>query len=69
MGVTDWVAKMLQLPEVFLNSHEGHGAGMIQVNFTEKYEYPMICFNGINNKQDMYFVVKARALLQNSLGL
>lgn len=35
--VTDWLAQMLKLPEYFLNSHSGPGAGMIQVGTAIKY--------------------------------
>lgn len=29
----DWVAKMLDLPEHFLNNHPGPGGGVIQVSY------------------------------------
>ena len=33
MAVVDWLAKAFQLPQLFLNSSPGYGAGMIQVEF------------------------------------
>ena len=40
MAAMDWVAKLLQLPEEFYNSHPGPGAGMIQVKLkTLKFSY------------------------------
>lgn len=44
MGVTDWVAKMLDLPSEFLNFHEGHGAGMIQVRFRKEKKLGMFLY-------------------------
>uniref|UniRef100_A0A915I6Y0 Aromatic-L-amino-acid decarboxylase n=1 Tax=Romanomermis culicivorax TaxID=13658 RepID=A0A915I6Y0_ROMCU len=37
MVVLDWIAKILDLPEYFLNSHPGNGMGMIQV-YVDKYK-------------------------------
>lgn len=44
MVVMDWLAKAINLPEHFLNSHSGPGAGMIQVRLFLKVSRPCMHF-------------------------